>query len=61
MVMLKVPAAVVVYRVLDREGSAIGAIIEPRSTPMVGRGARTVLLVRNEEESSRVFPDGAAA
>jgi hypothetical protein len=35
-----------VFRVLDREGQPIGQIIQPKVGPVVGRGARTVLLVR---------------
>jgi hypothetical protein len=35
-----------VFRVLDREGQPIGQIIRPKVGPVVGRGARTVLLVR---------------
>ena len=35
-----------VFRVLDREGQPIGQIVQPKAGPVVGRGARTVLLVR---------------
>ena len=38
-----------VFRVLDREGRPIGEVIQPKSGPMVGRGERTVLLVRPEK------------
>ena len=38
-----------VFRVLDREGQPIGQVIEPKTAPIVGRGARTVLLVRGTE------------
>ena len=47
-----------VFRVLDRKGHAIGEVVQPKSAPMVGWGARTVLLVRGlepgEEQSDRV-------
>ena len=47
-----------VFRVLDRQGHAIGEVVQPKSAPIVGRGARTVLLVRGlepgEEQSNRV-------
>ena len=35
-----------VFRVLDREGQPIGQIGQPKAGPVVGRGARTVLVVR---------------
>jgi hypothetical protein len=35
-----------IFRVLDREGQPIGQVIQPKAAPVVGRGARTVLLVR---------------
>jgi hypothetical protein len=38
-----------VFRVLDREGQLIGQIVQPKAAPVVGRGARTVLLVRTTE------------
>jgi hypothetical protein len=41
---------VTVFRVFDREGRAIGEVIEPRFEPLVGRGAETVLLVRGSSE-----------
>jgi hypothetical protein len=40
---------VTVFRVYDREGRAIGQVVQPRYAPVVGLGARTVLLVRGEE------------
>ncbi|HYF39561.1 MAG TPA: hypothetical protein VD930_07745 [Gemmatimonadales bacterium] len=39
---------VMVFRVLDPEGQAIGEVVQPKLEPVVGRGARTVLLVRTE-------------
>jgi hypothetical protein len=42
-------APVRVFRVLDHEGQPIGQIIQPKTAPVVGRGARTVLLVRTTE------------
>jgi hypothetical protein len=40
---------VMVLKVLDRNGQAIGEVVQPKVAPVVGRGARTVLLVRNEQ------------
>lgn len=40
---------VAVFRVLDREGQPIGEVVQPKTAPVVGRGARTVLLVRGSE------------
>jgi hypothetical protein len=40
---------VAVFRVLDREGQPIGEVVQPKAAPVVGRGARTVLLVRGSE------------
>jgi len=40
---------VAVFRVLDREGQPIGEVVQPKTAPEVGRGARTVLLVRGSE------------
>ena len=37
---------VAVFRVLDREGRPIGEVVQPKTPPVVGRGAGTVLLVR---------------
>ena len=39
-----------VFRVLDREGRPIGQVVQPKIAPVVGRGARTVLLVRGERD-----------
>ena len=36
----------VVFRVLDRQGQPIGEVVQPKTAPLVGRGAGTVLLVR---------------
>jgi hypothetical protein len=36
----------VVVRVLDRNGQPIGEVVQPKTAPVVGRGARTVLLIR---------------
>jgi hypothetical protein len=38
-----------VFRVFDRDGRPIGQVVQPRHGPVVGRGARTVLLLRSEE------------
>jgi len=37
-----------VFRVLDSEGRAIGQVVGSRCRPILGYGARTVLLVRGE-------------
>jgi len=37
---------VMVFRIMDREGQPIGQIVEPKVAPVLGRGAGTVLLVR---------------
>ena len=50
MVMLMAAKPVVVYRVLDGAGRAIGEVVQPKSAPVMGRGAGTVLLIRGEEE-----------
>ena len=42
---------VTVFRVFDRDGRPIGEVVQPRSEPLVGRGAGTVLLVRGSPES----------
>lgn len=39
-----------VFRVFDRDGRPIGEVVQPRTEPVVGRGARTVLLVRGEND-----------
>ena len=36
-----------VFRVFDREGQPIGEVVQPKVEPVVGRGAKTVLLVRS--------------
>jgi hypothetical protein len=46
---------VVVFRVLDREGQPIGRVVQPRAAPVVGVGARTVLLVRGEQMEEKVL------
>jgi len=50
MVMLMTAKPVVVYRVLDGAGQEIGEVVQPKSSPVMGRGAGTVLLIRGEEE-----------
>jgi hypothetical protein len=50
MVMLMAARPVVVYRVLDGAGRAIGEVVQPKSAPVMGRGAGTVLLIRGEED-----------
>lgn len=36
---------VTIFRVLDREGLVIGEVVQPKAAPVVGWGARTVLLI----------------
>jgi hypothetical protein len=43
---------VLVFRVLDRDGQPIGEVLQPKVAPVVGRGARTVLLVRSERQAT---------
>ena len=45
--------AVKVFRVLDRDGRPIGKVVQPTSAPIVGCGARTVLLVRDQAGDNR--------
>jgi hypothetical protein len=52
MEMLMTAGPMVVYRVLDGAGRAIGEVVQPRSAPVMGRGAGTVLLSRDEVERS---------
>jgi len=40
---------VTVFKVLDRQGQTIGEVVQPKAAPMVGLGAKTVLLVRGSE------------
>jgi hypothetical protein len=37
---------VMIFRIMDREGQPIGEIVEPKAAPVLGRGAGTLLLVR---------------
>ena len=46
---------VMIFRVLDRNGKPIGQVIQPKTSPVVGVGARTVLLVRGEGEARRLL------
>ena len=46
---------VMIFRVLDRNGKSIGQVIQPKASPVVGVGARTVLLVRGEGEARRLL------
>jgi hypothetical protein len=50
MVMLMATRPGVVYRVLDGAGRAMGEVVQPKSAPVMGRGAGTVLLIRGEED-----------
>jgi len=46
---------VMVFRVLDRNGEPIGQIIRPKTSPVIGVGARTVLLVRGERGGEKLL------
>ncbi len=37
-----------VFRVFDQKGRPIGEVVQPVSAPVVGVGAKTVLLVRGD-------------
>ena len=50
MCMFMAARPVVVYRVLDGAGQEIGEVVQPKSSPVMGRGAGTVFLIRSEEE-----------
>jgi hypothetical protein len=53
---------VTVFRVLDREGQPIGDVVQPKTAPIVGRGARTVLLVpTHHSRPSAAHPADPAA
>jgi hypothetical protein len=43
---------VAVFRVLDREGQPIGEVVQPKTPPVVGRGAGTVLLTYRSKLSA---------
>jgi hypothetical protein len=51
---------VAVFRVFDREGRPIGEVVQPRSVPVVGRGARTVLLMRGEKSGEGIGALGSS-
>ena len=61
MVRLTTKHPIVVYRVLDRDGGAIGEVRQPKAAPVVGWGAETVLLVREQGGWSPELPDRATA
>jgi hypothetical protein len=42
-----------VFRVFDREGRPIGQVVQPEFEPVVGRGEKTVLLVRPARGEAR--------
>jgi hypothetical protein len=46
---------VMIVRVLDRNGQPIGQIVQPKASPVVGVGARTVFLVRGEQMRGKVL------
>lgn len=48
-----------VFRVFDREGQAIGEVVQPTSARVVGPGAGTVLLVRDPRDSAQSGSAGA--
>jgi hypothetical protein len=47
---------IAVFRVFDREGKPIGDVVQPKSTPVVGLGASTVLLVRGDGQTAYLPP-----
>lgn len=51
---------IAVFRVFDRNGRAIGEVVQPRSAPVVGRGAGTVLLVRGKQGEDQSAPRSKA-
>jgi hypothetical protein len=50
-------APVMVFRVVDRNGQTIGQVVQPKTSPTVGVGARTVLLVRGEQLGEKLRRD----
>jgi hypothetical protein len=46
----------VVFRVRDRDGRAIGEVVQPRAAPIMERGAGTVLLVRGNSNGAGTAP-----
>ena len=46
---------VMVFRVLDRDGEPIGQVIRPKTFPVIGVGARTVLLVRGVGDGEKLL------
>jgi len=46
---------VMVFRFLDRDGVPIGQVIQPKASPVVGVGARTVLLVRGQVGADKLL------
>ena len=61
MVRLTARNPMTIYRVIDGDGSAIGEIRQPASIPVMGRGAETVLLVRNDKGAWPNFGERATA
>jgi hypothetical protein len=43
-----------VFSVVDRDGQLIGEIMHPKIGPVLGRGAKTVLLVRGKPENQQL-------
>jgi hypothetical protein len=52
MVMLMKAQPLMVYRVLDGTGRAIGQVVQPRTRPVLAPGAGTVLLRRTDREDA---------
>jgi len=46
---------VMIVRVLDRNGEPIGQVVQPKASPVIGVGARTVLLVRGEQMRGKLL------
>lgn len=51
---------IAVFRVFDRDGRAIGEVVRPKSAPVVGWGAGTVLLVRGKQGANETAPRSKA-
>lgn len=58
MVQILRTSPIAVFRVFDRDGRAIGEVVQPESAPVVGWGARTVLLVRGKQGEDKPRPVG---
>ena len=60
MVQLRKQEPVTVYQVLDGAGRPIGEVVQPAGEPVIGRGASTVLLVRQAPMGTRAISTAGA-